>query len=71
VGIGFLGAGSIIFHDDKVVGLTTAAGLWAAAALGMLVGVGKYFESAILTIIILIILLTVQFQDGKGWFKTK
>jgi putative Mg2+ transporter-C (MgtC) family protein len=40
VGIGFLGAGVIIFRDRKVQGLTTAAGLWLAGAIGMAVGAG-------------------------------
>lgn len=41
VGIGFLGAGVIIFQGRKVQGLTTAAGLWLAGAIGMAVGVGN------------------------------
>ena len=39
-GIGFLGAGAIWRSEDRVRGLTTAAGLWAAAALGMGIGAG-------------------------------
>src|SRR3989304_1086875 len=35
VGIGFLGAGLIILRQDKIQGLTTAAGLWVSAAIGM------------------------------------
>ena len=42
VGIGFLGAGLILHQKNRVIGLTTAAGLWAAAALGMVIGVGWY-----------------------------
>ncbi len=41
-GIGFLGAGTIIHLRSGVVGLTTAAGLWAMAAIGMAVGAGLY-----------------------------
>ena len=37
-GIGFLGAGLIIFKDSKISGLTTAAGLWVACAIGIAVG---------------------------------
>ncbi len=40
VGIGFLGAGIIIKHEMRVVGLTTAATIWFAAATGMLAGIG-------------------------------
>ena len=40
-GIGFLGAGTIIIARQRVRGLTTAAGLWAAAIIGLAVGAGK------------------------------
>ena len=46
-GIGFLGAGSIIVtRDNKISGLTTAAGLWASACIGLALGVG-FYEGAI------------------------
>lgn len=41
-GIGFLGAGTILHMRDRVLGLTTAAGLWVSAAVGMAVGGGLY-----------------------------
>lgn len=41
-GVGFLGAGTILHRRSDVVGLTTAAGLWASAAVGMAAGVGLY-----------------------------
>jgi putative Mg2+ transporter-C (MgtC) family protein len=41
-GIGFIGAGTILHMTRRVVGLTTAAGLWVAAAVGMAVGGGLY-----------------------------
>lgn len=46
-GIGFLGAGTILTGNGHVKGLTTAAGLWAAACLGLAVGIG-YYAGAIL-----------------------
>lgn len=48
-GIGFLGAGTIISTDvgHRVRGLTTAAGLWAAACIGLAVGIG-YYEAAVI-----------------------
>jgi putative Mg2+ transporter-C (MgtC) family protein len=55
-GIGFLGAGSIILRNEVVKGLTTAASLWAVAAVGLAVGGGLYFASISATAIILIIL---------------
>ncbi|MBE7083784.1 MAG: MgtC/SapB family protein [Clostridiales bacterium] len=39
-GIGFIGAGMIFYHKEVVRGLTTAAGIWATAAIGMSVGAG-------------------------------
>jgi len=56
-GIGFLGAGTILHKENKVEGLTTAAGLWMTAALGMAVGVEKYILATITTFIILILLM--------------
>lgn len=56
-GIGFLGAGMIIHKDGGVVeGLTTAAGLWASAAIGMAVGVGWYLEAVIATLLMFLLL---------------
>ncbi len=52
-GIGFLGAGTIMFTSrNQVKGLTTAAGLWACACLGLSIGVGFYSLSCIAGIII-------------------
>ena len=52
-GIGFLGAGLIIFQDHKVSGLTTAASLWSACGVGMAVGFKLYFEALSATILVL------------------
>jgi len=41
-GIGFLGAGTILHTQRRVVGLTTAAGMWVSAAVGMAIGGGLY-----------------------------
>ncbi len=51
LGIGFLGAGLIIFQNHKLSGLTTAAGLWVAAGLGMAVGFGLYFLAIAVTVL--------------------
>jgi len=56
-GIGFLGAGAIIRHREHLVGLTTAATIWAVAAIGLAAGAGLYIISAVTTAIVLIILL--------------
>ena len=50
-GIGFLGAGTIVISRQRVRGLTTAAGLWAAAIIGLAVGAG-FYEGAILATIL-------------------
>jgi len=56
-GIGFIGAGTILHKKNAVEGLTTAAGLWAAAAVGMAVGVGWFYQAAIVGIVIFLVLL--------------
>lgn len=56
-GIGFLGAGIIIFHGDRVRGLTTAAEMWAVAAIGVLCGLGLLWISTGATLLILIIVI--------------
>jgi len=55
-GVGFLGAGTIIVQRGSVVGLTTAAGIWAAAAAGMGFGFGLYLLSAGGIVILLVVL---------------
>lgn len=56
-GIGFLGAGTIIRRaDTRVHGLTTAADIWAVAAVGMAAGAGKFILAAVGTLIMLFIL---------------
>ena len=60
-GIGFLGAGTILFLKHEVIkGLTTAAGLWTVAGIGLAVGGGLYFAAAATTIFVLIILVVVK-----------
>lgn len=59
-GIGFLGAGAIIQMKGSVRGLTTAAGIWMVAAIGMSVGVGMYIIAFIATLLILFILVWLE-----------
>lgn len=56
-GIGFLGAGAILHRESRIVGLTTAAGLWIAAAIGMAVGLGYYLLAIVSSLIILAVLM--------------
>lgn len=55
-GIGFLGAGVILFAEGKLKGLTTASSIWVAASLGMAVGVGEYVLAIVTTVIVVIVL---------------
>jgi len=55
-GIGFIGAGTIWAEKDKVKGITTAASLWATAAIGLTTGIGDYLLAAVVTILVVIIL---------------
>ena len=55
-GIGFLGAGAILLRGQVVRGLTTAASIWAVAAVGLAAGGGLYFAASISTGIMLVIL---------------
>ena len=58
-GVGFLGAGTIIVTDrQEVKGLTTAAGLWASACMGLAIGAG-YYECAVLACITIFLTITV------------
>ena len=60
-GIGFIGAGTIIFQKHIVRGLTTAAGLWVTAAIGLTCGSGKYLLAAAATILVLLCLEAMNF----------
>lgn len=62
VGIGFIGAGTILHKKGTIEGLTTAAGLWVAAAIGMAIGAGWLMAATIVAVMVLIILLI---NDGK------
>lgn len=55
-GIGFLGAGLIIHRGSHVRGLTTAAAMWAVAAIGVAVGVGFYLEAVFSALLIFFVL---------------
>ncbi len=59
-GIGFLGAGAIIQMKGSIRGLTTAAGIWMVATIGMAVGVGLYLLSIVATALILFILVELE-----------
>jgi putative Mg2+ transporter-C (MgtC) family protein len=60
-GIGFIGAGTIIFQKHVVRGLTTAAGLWVTSAIGMTIGAGLYTLGLASTVLVLICLEALNF----------
>ena len=60
-GIGFIGAGTIIFQKHVVRGLTTAAGLWVTSAIGMTAGAGMYVLSIAATVLVLLCLEALNF----------
>ncbi len=64
-GVGFLGAGAIIQMKGSVRGLTTAAGIWMVAAIGMAVGVGMYTVSIIATALIMFNLVQLEKFEHK------
>lgn len=65
-GIGFLGAGTIIVTGHRQVrGLTTAAGLWVVACIGLAVGIGFYAGAIISTVLILLVLTWFHYLEDK------
>ncbi|EFM01447.1 Mg2+ transporter-C family protein [Hoylesella marshii DSM 16973 = JCM 13450] len=60
-GIGFIGAGTIIFQKHVIRGLTTAAGLWVTSAIGLAVGSGMYLVALSATALVLICLEILYF----------
>ena len=66
-GIGFLGAGIIVYRKNVVHGLTTAAGVWATAGIGMACGGGLWLIAIIATVI----LILIQWFLHRKIFRTK
>ena len=64
-GIGFIGAGTIIFQKNVVKGLTTAAGLWVTSAIGMTAGTGMFALATAATAMVIVCLEAVNFIHHK------
>jgi len=62
VGIGFIGGGVIFQIKDHVHGLTTAASLWVAAAIGIMIGIGEYQTATFTTVLALLVLWFGAFE---------
>ncbi|SFG65132.1 MgtC/SapB family protein [Prevotella sp. KH2C16] len=69
-GIGFIGAGTIILQKHMIRGLTTAAGLWVTAAIGMTCGSGLYLLAAASTIMVLICLEALNIGIQKLGYRS-
>ncbi len=71
-GIGFIGAGTIIAekarHREIVLGITTAAGLWATSGIGLLVGMGEYILATVAALIVFCILWLRIIEHEKKRF---
>lgn len=65
VGLGFIGAGTIIFQKEKVVGLTTAAGIWVAGGIGIAAGYGFYSIAVFATLLTLFTLTVLWFLEAS------
>ena len=74
-GVGFLGAGIIVYRKHEVHGLTTAAGVWATAGVGMAAGAGLYIIAAGVTVILIgvqcIFHIRCKFFQTKKYFQVK
>ena len=70
-GMGFLGAGTIIKEGPTVKGLTTAAGLWAVACLGLVIGAGFYLMALFAALVMLITLKTFSQLEDKYYRRRK
>lgn len=62
-GVGFLGAGAIIQTGSGVRGLTTAAGLWVTASIGLATGLGMYLLAAVITLLGFVIVSIVRLAE--------
>lgn len=65
VGIGFIGAGTVLRQGDKIRGITTAASLWVVAAIGMASGLGFFKEAFATTVLVYVILVVLWFVERK------
>jgi len=69
VGVGFLGAGAILKEGASIRGLTTAASLWAAAAIGLAAGLGSFFAGAATAVFLLLSLIVLR--GPRRWVRRR
>lgn len=68
-GIGFLGAGCILVNGNKIKGLTTAAGLWATACIGLIFGSG-YYKAGVVSAVVMLCAMLI-FHPISSWVQKK
>ena len=65
VGVGFIGAGLIFTRDSKMMGLTTATGLWVSAGIGMAAGFKLFNIAIVATVLTLFIFIVLWFVEEQ------
>lgn len=71
-GVGFLGVGTIIVTGrHRIKGLTTAAGMWASACLGLAIGIGFYFGAILAAILVFVSLALLPRVEGYFYEKSR
>ncbi|MEK7567484.1 MAG: MgtC/SapB family protein [Patescibacteria group bacterium] len=70
MGIGFICGGAIIYHDNRLLGLTTAAGMWVASGIGVAVGFG-YFTLAIMTTVLTLFIFSTLWEVEEKFKKNE
>lgn len=63
-GIGFIGAGVVFKSDNRVTGITTAATIWATAAIGMGIGAGYYLYAGVALVLAMLVLMLFTYLEG-------
>lgn len=66
-GVGFIGAGQIFHERDAVHGLTSAAGIWVTASIGVLVGLGHLVLPAVATVVVFLVMTGLDPLEARLW----
>ena len=69
IGVGFIGGGLIVFKESRVQGLTTAAGIWVAAAVGVAVATKLYIQALFATFLAIGVLAGLRLLEEKLFYK--
>lgn len=64
-GIGFLGAGSILIDGNRIRGITTAAGIWTTACIGIAIGAGFYIVAGVVVLLMLFAMIALRSVSSK------